>query len=77
MRITFSGTPDQVVSAARKLTTPEQTVRDEAADNAFIAAIRTIMQADNPRKIVAIKLWRQYYGCGLKDSKEAVENLAW
>lgn len=77
MRVTFSGTPDQVVSAARKLTTPEQAARDEAADNAFIEAIRTIMQADKPRKIVAIKLYRNYFQTSLVESKRAVERMTW
>lgn len=72
MRITFSGTPDQVVSAARKLTTPETVKEDSNRDDAFNQAIQTVA---GERMIHAIKLYRTYYGCGLKDAKEAVERL--
>ena len=38
-------------------------------------AIRTAMLAGN--KILAIKLYRELYGVGLKEAKDAVEALEW
>jgi len=77
MRVSFSGTPDQVVAAMRKIGTPNDPAVDPEKIDAFVEAIKMIMQADNPRKIVAIKLYRKFFGSSLVDAKQAVEGLAW
>ena len=77
MRVSFSGTPDQVVAAMRKIGTPNDPAVDPEKIDAFVEAIKMIMQADNPRKIVAIKLYRSYFQTSLVESKRAVEGMIW
>ena len=71
MRITFSGTPEQIGKAVRTVaqatTAPERTERTES-DKAFIIACKIV---NEDRRETAIKLYRKYFGCSLIDAKNA------